>query len=80
MRVIEIDAEQGHAVPDRILEARGPFGRVEPEVVDLPPDPNQLPPGATAQNNYREVALYECQACGGVVREDDLDIHECKER
>jgi hypothetical protein len=79
MRVIHIQAEQGHAVPRQVLDARGPFGRYEPERATEDYPSGDFPPGATAQNGMREVVMYECRACGAAVREDALDSHGCKE-
>ena len=45
---------------------------------DEPVDP--FPPGATAQNGMKEVLFYECRACGEVLRETELDNHECEEQ
>jgi hypothetical protein len=78
MRVISIQAEQGHIVPSHVLEARGPFGRYEPERAEDVYVP-EFPPGATAQNGMHEVTLYECRDCHAVIREDNLDSHDCEE-
>lgn len=78
MRVIQRDAVQGHAVPDRVYEARGPFGRYQPQVVDIPYDPDYFPPGATAQNKMREVVMYECQSCMAILKETQTDGHVCE--
>ena len=79
MRVIHIEAEQGHAVPKTVMGARGPFGKYEParSADENPSDP--YPSGATAQNGMRGVVLYDCNNCGATVREDNLDSHECEE-
>lgn len=78
MRVIRIQAEQAHAVPQQVMQARGPFERYQPTIAALDVMP-EFPPGATAQNGMTEVALYECQRCGAVVRGDALDSHQCEE-
>ena len=79
MRVIRVDAVQAHYVPSRVYEARGPFPRQpDPEIKDLPYDPDRFPPGATAQNGMREVAMYECQVCAAVLMEPELDGHVCE--
>jgi hypothetical protein len=79
MRVIQKDAVQAHAVPRRVLEARGPFPTpYQPQVVELTHDPDKFPPGATAQNGMQEVALFECQTCFTVLKEDQLDGHVCE--
>lgn len=78
MRVIYKQAVQAHAVPASILEARGPFGKYEPQkAVETPVE--EFPIGATAQNGMAEVAMYECSACSAIIREGDLDSHECRE-
>ena len=77
MRVIHRQAEQGHLVPQRVMEARGPFGRYEPKVVPLD-IVEEFPPGATAQNEMREPVeeqMYQCRLCGGILREDELEDH-----
>jgi hypothetical protein len=38
---------------------------------------SNLPDGATAQNNYREIKMYRCKFCRARVSEGDLDIHDC---
>ena len=78
MRVIQRDAVQAHAVPSHVYEARGPFGRYQPEIVDLPYDPDYFPPGATAQNGMKEVAMYECQKGTAILKENQLDGHVCE--
>lgn len=75
MRVIHLQAQQGHPVPQRAMEPRGPFQHYEPVVVDLEEDPDEFPYGATAQNNMRGVDLYECQGCEAVLLESELDSH-----
>lgn len=80
MRVIHRDAVQAHAVPSRVYEARGPFGRYQPEIVEIPYDPDTFPvSGATAQNGMKGVVLYECQDCMGILTEAELDSHVCNE-
>ena len=79
MRVIQKDAVQAHAVPTRVYEARGPFGRWQPkEILDLPYDPDEFPFGATAQNGMQEVVRYQCTQCSEVLVEDQLDSHVCE--
>lgn len=79
MRVIQRDAVQAHAVPTRVYEPRGPFPEpYRPEIVDLPYDPDRFPPGATAQNGMQEIALFQCQRCDAVLKEDQLDSHVCE--
>ena len=78
MRIIYKDAAQGHLIPARAYEARGPFSPVLPRVVDIDHDPDWYPPGATAQNKMAGITLYECSRCGDVLRETDLDAHVCE--
>jgi hypothetical protein len=78
MRIVYRDAVQGHAIPSRAYEARGPFAPVIPQVVDIDHDPDWHPPGATAQNSMEGLALYECGACQAVLTENDLDGHVCE--
>ena len=79
MRVIYIEAEQGHAVPKSVMEARGPFAHYEPQPAEEDYQPMGFPPGATAQNGMKEVIFYECNECGATIREGELDYHECEE-
>lgn len=65
-------------MPDRVLEPRGPFGKYEPEVHALEYDPDKFPPGATAQNGMKEVVMYECNLCGAILKETQLDGHTCE--
>ena len=78
MRVIQRDAVQAHAVPSRVMEARGPFPLYQPKIVDITHDPDAFPPGATAQNGMREVVRYECQTCFTILTENQLDSHVCE--
>lgn len=82
MRVVRRPAYQAHAVPSTAMSPRGPF---PPEVMasnpivygdEVDPD-NDLPHGATAQNNYRGIQLLRCTSCGAVVPSDEADFHEC---
>lgn len=42
-------------------------------------DPTEgLPPGATAQNNYRGIGDYVCRLCGARLFADQLDDHDCE--
>ena len=78
MRVIQRDAVQAHAVPNRVYEPRGPFMAYQPQIADLPFDPDYFPPGATAQNGMTEIVMYECQVCMAVLKEAELDSHVCE--
>lgn len=75
-RIVHKQAVQAHAIPKMVMEARGPFGKYEPEIVyDNPPA--EFPPGATAQNGMREVVLYRCNLCQAVVKDFDTATHVC---
>lgn len=79
MRVIRRAAYQAHAVPSTAGYPRGPFNPeilAKPEIVHEDPV-DDMPYGATAQNDYRGVPLYECRSCGDIVTEDDLNGHIC---
>lgn len=86
-RVTVIPTYQGHYVPPRPHAPRGPFPPdlfVKPGVeTDYVPQSDSgeadLPPGATAQNGFREVKYYRCRMCESVVRDVDLDDHVCPE-
>lgn len=80
MRVIRRPAYQGHAVPSQAGYARSPFDpaiTAPPRVVHDEPDPEPI--GATAQNDYRGLALYRCSACGDLLTEDRIPAHDCAE-
>ena len=79
MRVVRRAAFQGHAIPTTAGYARGPFN---PEVLAPPvivhDDPvEEMPYGATAQNDYRGVPLMRCTYCQSVVPEDLTASHVC---
>lgn len=83
MRVIRKPAYQGHAVPQTAMSPRGPF---PPEVTAAPvvmydedPSDEILPPGATAQNDYRGPRYLRCTLCEDIVSEDDAPFHKCEE-
>lgn len=79
MRVIYVEAEQGHAVPAHAYEPRGPFGApIRTEITNLTHDPDKFPVGATAQNGMKEISLFECQICEAILRESELDAHICE--
>jgi hypothetical protein len=78
MRTIRIDAEQGHDIPTRAYEARGPFAPVIPKVGEIEYDPDWFPPGATAQNNMQGRPVFECRTCQAILFEEELDGHVCE--
>lgn len=86
-RIINVPVYQGHPVPSRPHAPRGPFPQelfarggvetdYEPQSDSGEPD---LPPGATAQNGYQEVRFFRCKLCLTVLRETEVDGHECPE-
>ena len=78
MRVIHKQAVQAHLVPSIVMEARGPFSSYEPLRDETGTDAPEFPSGATAQNEMNEVVLYQCRDCGAVVKDRDIDYHECE--
>jgi hypothetical protein len=85
MRIERIVTKQGHAVPEAAYAPRGPFPAelftAKPVITDYVAQSDsggpELPEGATAQNNYREVRWFRCRDCFGTVRENELDSHNC---
>lgn len=87
MRVRHIQAEQAHEVPQVGYMTHGPFPRemLRSNVIvtnDDPPDDGgqHYPQGATVGNRFQGVRWYRCNLCSAVLREDELDDHECEEQ
>jgi hypothetical protein len=87
MNVIKtVAAYQGHPVPNRVTNPRGPFPPElfeEPEVIyDYDPAFNEdgydFEPGATAQNNFTPLRWLRCYDCHARVREDETELHDCE--
>lgn len=80
MRVIRTPAYQGHAVPKTAGRAKGPFN---PEILADPvivvDEPPVEPYNANAQNGYRGEKLFQCQYCGEVIPEPEIDAHYCED-
>jgi hypothetical protein len=82
MRVLRRPAVQAHAVPATAAHPRGPFSAeiLAPPVIDRTvPDDNPFPLGATAQNDFRGVRMFQCKLCGGVVPEYGIEMHVCED-
>lgn len=85
MRVTRISAVQVHPVPDKVLRPNGPFPRElfrEPEIIDAYDSTeygDNLPLGATSQNNYTPPRIMRCGTCFAKVMENETDLHVCEE-
>jgi hypothetical protein len=79
VRVIRRPAFQGHAIPTTAGYPRGPFDAdvLAPPVIVHEDPVDDMPVGATAQNGYRGVDLFDCTLCGAVVTEDGKAGHRC---
>ena len=82
MRVLRRPAVQAHAVPATAGHPRGPFSAeilAAPIIDRTVPDDNPFPPGATAQNDFKGIAMYRCRTCHDVIPEYALQAHTCEE-
>jgi len=81
MRIQRIETKQGHPVPKSAHHPRGPFPAEmmqKPEIiVDYVPEDNEIPIGATAQNDYREPKVFKCKFCLNLVYEHQIPDHYC---
>lgn len=75
-RIIHKQAVQAHAVPATAYHPGDIFPPYRPEISDIDYDPDWFPPGATAQNDMRP-NRYQCQDCGAVLWEAELEDHDC---
>lgn len=82
MSIHRYRAVQAHPTPSRV---GGTGGRLDPEVMAQPARAEAAdewedgyPPGATALNGMSlGVDMYQCEDCGAVVAEPELDCHQC---
>lgn len=87
MKITRVVTRQGHPVPDRVIAPRGPFPPeilAEPVVIDdyEPQDDSggaPIPSDGTAQNGFRAVRWFRCRDCSEVLRENELEEHDCPE-
>jgi hypothetical protein len=82
MRIQRIATKQGHPVPKNAGYAQGPFPPElfqTPEVItDYLPFDQDLPEGATAQNNFTEPRKFRCKYCGVTVLMNQMGDHICE--
>lgn len=87
MHIQRIKTKQGHPVPKTAGYAKGPFPPElfeQPEVIsDYTPQPDggseEIPLGATAQNNFKPVRWFRCKTCKDIIPESQLGNHSCEE-
>jgi hypothetical protein len=85
MRYIRVAAKQAHPVPIRATSPQGPFPPDlyfrAPIVTDYVSQPDgggdEVPEGATPQNNMQGPLWYRCRDCQERVAENRLDEHMC---
>ena len=86
MHIQRIKTKQGHPVPKTAGYAKGPFPPElfeQPEVIsDYTPQPDggeeEIPLGATAQNNFKGIRWFRCKTCKDIVPENKLGDHTCE--
>jgi hypothetical protein len=86
MRIERIATRQGHPVPETAHQPKGPFPPElfeSPQVIsDYVPQPDggtAIPVGGTAQNNFTAVKWFRCRVCDDVLREQEVDDHNCED-
>ena len=87
MKIIKRQTLQGHPVPDKVTEPRGPFPSevlAEPEIVHYyeqayAEDGSNFLPGATVQNNFKPKRYLRCSICLARVLEEETQFHVCDE-
>ena len=76
-----VATKQGHPIPSNSHSPRGPFPAEifsEPEIItDYQSFDDDIPVGATAQNNFRSPRLFRCNNCSMVVFEHEMPNHWC---
>ena len=86
MYIQRIKTKQGHPVPKTAGYAKGPFPPElfeQPEVIsNYTPQPDsgdeEIPLGATAQNNFKGIRWFRCKTCRDIVPESKLGNHSCE--
>ena len=87
MRIERIVTKQGHPVPKQSTYPSGPF---PPELFETPhlisdytPQPDggdeEMPVGATAQNNFQPIKWFRCKTCTDIVPEHEVTSHTCED-
>jgi hypothetical protein len=87
MRIERIITRQGHPIPGKVTQPRGPFPPellAEPKIIyeyDRQSDSGEedLPVEGTAQNNFKESKWFSCNACKLVLTESQTETHICGE-
>ena len=86
MRIERIVTRQGHPVPETAHQPKGPFPpelfQSSPVVSDYIPQPDggtAVPVGGTAQNNFAPVKWFRCRVCEVVLREQEVNDHNCED-
>lgn len=76
MPLVRKFARQGHAVPNGVYRARGPF---PPEVLAQNPVRYEDEHSDSLHEALDDVRMFRCRDCGDVLYEDELDNHECED-
>lgn len=83
MRIQRVVTKQGHKIPSSSHAPRGPFPPelfAEPEIVtDYAPFDNDMPIGATSQNNFTSAKMFRCNGCNVVILENEIPGHVCED-
>jgi hypothetical protein len=86
MRIERIVTKQGHPVPETAHQPKGPFPpelfETAPVVTDYLPQPDRgvdVPIGGTAQNNFSAMRWFRCRVCETVLREPEVNDHNCED-
>lgn len=82
MRIQRVITKQGHPVPQTAHNPKGPFPpelfKATEIVTDYIPFDDDMPQGATAQNNFTEPKLFKCKYCSEYVYEHQIPDHVCE--
>lgn len=74
--------KQGHPVPKTAHNPKGPFPSElyqNTEIItEYIPFDNDVPIGATAQNDFKEPKLFRCKFCRRAVYEHQIPDHICE--
>ena len=86
MRIERVITRQGHPVPETAHQPKGPFPpelfETSPIVADYLPQPDggvDVPLGGTSQNNFKTMRLFRCRVCQTILREPEVDNHNCED-
>jgi len=82
MRIQRIITKQGHPVPKSAGPAKGPFPaelyQRSEVITEYQSAEDDVPTGATAQNNFREPKSFKCRYCEEVMYEHKTFDHICE--